>query len=33
MNAKVEAKESRLDLLKWLVVAVLVVVPVADKQY
>jgi preprotein translocase subunit SecE len=33
MNAKVEAKESRLDLLKWLVVAVLVVVAVVANQY
>lgn len=33
MNAKVEAKESRLDLLKWLVVAVLVVVAVVVNQY
>ena len=33
MNAKVEAKESRLDLLKWLGVAVLVVVAVVANQY
>lgn len=33
MSAKVEAKESRLDLLKWLVVAVLVVVAVVANQY
>ena len=33
MNAKVEAKESRLDLLKWLVVAVLVMVAVVANQY
>ncbi|MCP8464199.1 preprotein translocase subunit SecE [Pseudomonas sp. ZM23] len=33
MNAKVEAKESRFDLLKWLVVAVLVVVAVVANQY
>lgn len=33
MNAKVEAKESRLDLLKWVVVAVLVVVAVVANQY
>ncbi|MBD9679640.1 preprotein translocase subunit SecE [Pseudomonas sp. PDM18] len=33
MNAKVEAKESRLDLLKWLVVVVLVVVAVVANQY
>jgi protein translocase subunit secE/sec61 gamma len=33
MNAKVEAKESRVDLLKWLVVAVLVVVAVVANQY
>lgn len=33
MNAKVEAKESPLDLLKWLVVAVLVVVAVVANQY
>ncbi|WP_152219894.1 preprotein translocase subunit SecE [Pseudomonas sp. SCB32] len=33
MNAKVEAKEPRLDLLKWLVVAVLVVVAVVANQY
>lgn len=33
MNAKVEAKESRFDLLKWLLVAVLVVVAVVANQY
>ena len=32
MNAKVEAKEGRFDLLKWLVVAVLVVIGVAGNQ-
>ncbi|HHM6958252.1 TPA: preprotein translocase subunit SecE [Pseudomonas aeruginosa] len=33
MNAKAEAKESRFDLLKWLLVAVLVVVAVVGNQY
>nr|WP_298147465.1 preprotein translocase subunit SecE [uncultured Pseudomonas sp.] len=33
MNAKAEAKDSRFDLLKWLVVAVLVVVGVVGNQY
>lgn len=33
MNAKAEAKESRFDLLKWLLVAVLVVVAVVANQY
>lgn len=33
MNAKVEANESRFDLLKWLLVAVLVVVAVVANQY
>tara|TARA_R100001244_G_scaffold24074_4_gene24586 strand:- start:1770 stop:2138 length:369 start_codon:yes stop_codon:yes gene_type:complete len=33
MNAKAEAKDSRFDLLKWLVAAVLVVVGVVGNQY
>ncbi|SDI27638.1 preprotein translocase subunit SecE [Pseudomonas benzenivorans] len=33
MNAQAEAKDSRLDLLKWLVVAALVVVGVVGNQY
>ncbi|CAD5108857.1 preprotein translocase subunit SecE [Zestomonas carbonaria] len=33
MNAKAEAKDSRLDLLKWLVVAALVVAGVVGNQY
>jgi preprotein translocase subunit SecE len=33
MNAKVEAKESRFDLLKWLFVAALVVIGVVGNQY
>ena len=33
MNAKAEAKDSRFDLLKWLVVAALVVVGVVGNQY
>ena len=33
MNAKAEAKETRFDLLKWLVVAALVVVGVVGNQY
>lgn len=33
MNAKAEAKESCFDLLKWLLVAVLVVVAVVGNQY
>ncbi|WP_017939180.1 preprotein translocase subunit SecE [Zestomonas thermotolerans] len=33
MNAKAEAKDSRLDLLKWLVVAALVAVGVVGNQY
>ncbi len=33
MNAKAEAKDSRLDLLKWLLVAALVVVGVVGNQY
>ena len=33
MNAKAEAKESRFDPLKWLLVAVLVVVAVVGNQY
>lgn len=33
MNAKAEAKPSRFDALKWLVVAVLVVVGVVGNQY
>ncbi|MED5611976.1 protein translocase subunit secE/sec61 gamma [Pseudomonas delhiensis] len=33
MNAKAEAKESRFDILKWLLVAVVVVVGVVANQY
>ena len=33
MNVKAEAKDSRLDLVKWLVVASLVVVGVVGNQY
>lgn len=33
MNTKVEAKEGRFDLLKWLAVAALVVVGVVGNQY
>lgn len=33
MNAKAEAKDSRFDLLKWLVVAALVVLGVVGNQY
>ncbi|MBD7979005.1 preprotein translocase subunit SecE [Serpens gallinarum] len=33
MNARVEAKESRFDLLKWLFVAALVVIGVVGNQY
>jgi preprotein translocase subunit SecE len=33
MNAKAEAKDSRFDLVKWLVVAALVVVGVVGNQY
>ena len=33
MNAKAEAKDSRFDLLKWLVVVALVVVGVVGNQY
>ena len=33
MNAKAEAKGSRFDLLKWLVVAALVIVGVVGNQY
>ena len=33
MNAKAEAKDSRLDLLKWLLVAAFVVVGVVGNQY
>lgn len=33
MNAKAEAKDSRFDLVKWLIVAVLVVVGVVGNQY
>ena len=33
MNVKAEAKDSRFDLLKWLVVAALVVVGVVGNQY
>ncbi|MCY1298577.1 Protein translocase subunit SecE [compost metagenome] len=33
MNGKAEAKDSRLDVLKWLVVAALVVVGVVGNQY
>ncbi|MBM7062705.1 preprotein translocase subunit SecE [Pseudomonas sp. UL073] len=33
MNAKAEAKDSRLDLLKWLAAAALVVVGVVGNQY
>ncbi|MHA6495120.1 preprotein translocase subunit SecE [Pseudomonas borbori] len=33
MNVKTEAKESRFDLLKWLVVAALVIVGVVGNQY
>jgi preprotein translocase subunit SecE len=33
MNAKAEAKDSRYDLLKWLVVAALVVVGVSGNQF
>ncbi|TBV09129.1 preprotein translocase subunit SecE [Phytopseudomonas dryadis] len=33
MNAKAEAKETRFDLLKWLVVALLVVAGVVGNQY
>jgi preprotein translocase subunit SecE len=33
MNAQAEAKDSRLDLLEWLVVAALVVVGVVGNQY
>nr|WP_298172435.1 preprotein translocase subunit SecE [uncultured Pseudomonas sp.] len=33
MNAKAEAKDSRFDLLKWLVVAALVIVGVVGNQY
>ena len=33
MNVKAEAKDSRFDLVKWLVVAVLVVVGVVGNQY
>ncbi|MFI8483384.1 preprotein translocase subunit SecE [Pseudomonas sp. NPDC078700] len=33
MNAKAEAKETRFDLLKWLVVAALVVAGVVGNQY
>lgn len=33
MNAKAEAKDSRLDLLKWLTVAALVVAGVVGNQY
>lgn len=33
MNAKAEAKDSRFDVLKWLVVAALVIVGVVGNQY
>ncbi len=33
MNAKAEAKDSRFDLVKWLIVAALVVVGVVGNQY
>ena len=33
MNVKAEAKDSRFDLLKWLVVAALVIVGVVGNQY
>ncbi|GGK10646.1 preprotein translocase subunit SecE [Pseudomonas matsuisoli] len=33
MNARAEAKDSRLDVLKWLVVVALVVVAVVGNQY
>ncbi|WP_371369909.1 preprotein translocase subunit SecE [Pseudomonas sp. QL9] len=33
MNAKAEAKDSRLDVVKWLLVAVVVVVGVVANQY